>query len=113
LHPLEPFVIVRELLHVRKRDLAGEDRVVMRDVGLRVVGAVLEFDVHAGAELVDVEAIPVDADRVADARCLLCRRSPWLGHRFLLRASLTSRLTNHTSSRWPMIIGASFPRCFI
>jgi hypothetical protein len=32
---------------------------------------VLELDVHAGAELFEIETIPVDADRVADAAGLL------------------------------------------
>src|SRR5919204_55569 len=67
-HPLEPLVVVGEFLHVRQRDLAGEDRIVVGDVGLRVVAAVLELDVHTGAELLEIEAAPVDADRVAVTR---------------------------------------------
>jgi hypothetical protein len=59
--------VVRELLHVRERDLAGEDRVVVGHVRLRIVGSVLELDVHAGPELLEVEATPIDADRVADS----------------------------------------------
>ena len=73
LHSLEALVVVGELFHVRERDLAGGDRVVVGDVRLRVVGAVLELDVHAGAELLEVEAAPVDADLVADAPRLLAR----------------------------------------
>src|SRR2546430_1914330 len=80
LHSLEALVVVGELFHVRERDLAGGDRVVVGDVRLRVVGAVLELDVHAGAELLEVEAAPVDADRVADAPGLLARGSPGLSH---------------------------------
>ena len=67
LHPLEPFVVVGELLHVREGDLAGDDRIVAGDVCLRIVAAVLEFNVHAGAKLLEVEATPIDTDRVADA----------------------------------------------
>jgi hypothetical protein len=33
------------------------------DIGLRVVGPVLELDVHAGAELFEIESTPVDPDR--------------------------------------------------
>src|SRR5262249_27673799 len=80
LHPLEPLVVVGELLHVRRRDLAGDDRIVAGDVRLRVVGPVLELDVHAGPKLLEVEARPVDADLVADSLRLFGRRAPLLGH---------------------------------
>src|SRR6185436_574353 len=79
-HLLETFVVVRKLLHVRQCNLAGDDRVVSGDVRLRVVSAVLELDVHAVPELLEVEAVPVDTDRVSDASCLLSRRSASLGH---------------------------------
>jgi hypothetical protein len=36
--------LVGELLHVRERDLAGQDRVVARDVGLGVMRPVFELD---------------------------------------------------------------------
>src|SRR5205809_7246948 len=78
LHPLEALVVVGELLHERERDLAGDDRVVAGHVGLRVVGAVLELDVHAGPELREVESAPVDPDRVTDALGPFARRSPGL-----------------------------------
>ena len=67
-HPLEPLVVVRELLHVRERDLAGDNRVILSNVGLPVVSSVLELDVHAGPELFKVEARRVHADRIADRR---------------------------------------------
>ena len=80
LHPPEALVVVGELLHVRERDLAGEDRVVVGHVRLQVVGAVLELDVHAGTELLEIESAPVDPDRVADAAGLLACCSPLLSH---------------------------------
>src|SRR5512133_502430 len=80
LHALEAFVVVRELLHVRERDLAGDDRVVAGHVGLRIVTAVLELDIHPHPELLEVEAAPVDSDRVAHAPCLLGCRPPGLSH---------------------------------
>src|SRR5215472_13080310 len=83
LHLLEPLVVVRELLHVRERDLPRDDRIVVGHVGLRVVAAVLELDVHARAELLEIEAVPVDADRVADLARLLGGGSALLGHRSL------------------------------
>jgi hypothetical protein len=70
-HPPEALVVVGELLHVRERDLAGEDRVVSGDVRLRVVRTMFELNIHAGAELLEVVAAPVDADRVADAPSLV------------------------------------------
>src|SRR5205823_8217078 len=65
-HPPEALVVVGKLLHVRERDLAGEDRVVSGDVRLRIVRTMFELNIHAGAELLEVVAAPVDADRVAD-----------------------------------------------
>jgi hypothetical protein len=65
---------------VRERDLAGEDRIVVGHIGLRVVATVLELDVHAGAEELDVEQLPVDADLVADAPGFLERRLVLCGH---------------------------------
>jgi hypothetical protein len=65
LHSFAAVVVVRELLHMRERDLASDDRIVASDVRLRIVAGVLELDVHPLAELLEVEAVPVDADRVA------------------------------------------------
>ena len=62
------------------RALARDDRVVSGDVGLRIVRAVLELHVHPGPELLEVEALPVDADRVADALRLFGRRPSLLRH---------------------------------
>ena len=44
LHPLQPRGVVGELVEVRERDLRGDVRVVVGDVGDEVVQAVLEFD---------------------------------------------------------------------
>src|SRR5207248_4193783 len=76
----EALVIVGELLHVRERDLAGEDRVVASHVRLRIVTAVLVLDVHAGAKLLEIETTPIDADGVADALGLLDPRSMRVAH---------------------------------
>ena len=58
---------------MRQGDLARDDRVGGGDVGGRLAVAVLEFDLHAGAELLEVEAcgVPVDADGLADLAGLL------------------------------------------
>ena len=65
---------------MREGDLPRDDRIVVRDVGLRVVASVLELDVHSGSELLEIEAVPIDADCVADPPRLLRRRSAVLGH---------------------------------
>jgi hypothetical protein len=44
------------------------------------VGAVLELDVHAEAELLEVEAAPADTHLVDDAPGLFARGSPGLSH---------------------------------
>src|SRR5437763_1577681 len=80
LHPFEPDVVVRKLVQVGERDLAGDERVVVGDVGEEVVEPVLELDLHASPELVDVEwrARPVDPDllpnrsRLVVAEALVC-----------------------------------------
>src|SRR5262249_45620960 len=95
LHPLEPVVVVRELVQMRERDLAGDERVVVRDVGEQVVEAVLELDVHAAPELIDVERRrrPVDPDLLPDGPGLVlveaaCRHWSILG----LRLSRSDRV---------------------
>src|SRR5205085_12141250 len=80
LHPLEALVVVGELLHVRERDLPRDDRVVVGDVRLWIVASVLELDVHALPELLELEPGPVDSDLVSDTARLLDRCSTGLRH---------------------------------
>ena len=84
LHLLEPRVVVRELVQMGERDLPGDDRVVAGDIGCRVVNAVLELDVHASAELVDIErrGRPVDADLLADAARVIFGKGHAAHYRF-------------------------------
>src|SRR6187200_1529404 len=55
LHRLEARVVVGKLVQMGQGDLAGRRGVVAGDVGLRVMSAVLELDVEAGPELLDIE----------------------------------------------------------
>jgi len=73
LHLLEAFVVVGKLLQVGERDLPREDRVVAGDVGLRIMLSVLELHVQASPKLLEVNAIPIDADLVADSTSLFAR----------------------------------------
>ena len=57
-------------------------------IGLRIVGAMLVLDVHAVAELLEVEAAPIDPDLVAYPPGFLARRSSRLGHLAASRAGL-------------------------
>src|SRR5512140_1835407 len=52
----EPRVVVRELGQVRERDLPGHDRIVAADVGAGLSGPVLELDVEAHPELLEIAA---------------------------------------------------------
>lgn len=58
---------------LRKSCLPSQDRVVVRHVRLGINGAVLVLDVHAEAELLQIEAAPVDSDLVANSFGLLAR----------------------------------------
>src|SRR5947207_11864074 len=82
LHLFEARVVVRELVQVRERDLAGGDGVIVGHVRLRVVEAVLQLDVHPGAELFDVErgTAPLDPDLLADPLCLVSAEALRNGH---------------------------------
>src|SRR5262249_52611144 len=80
LHPLETLVVVGELLHDRECELARGAPIVRCPVRLRVVRAVLELDVHACPELLEVEPVPVDADRIPYALGFLGRCPVALGH---------------------------------
>src|SRR6266536_5965897 len=80
LHALRALVVVGEFLHVRERDLSGQDRIVAGDVRLWIVRPMLELDVHAEAELLQVEAGPVGSDLVADTPGLFACSPPDLCH---------------------------------
>jgi len=58
---------------MRQGDLARDDRVGGGHVGGWIAVAVLELDLHPGAELLEAEArgAPVDADGLADLAGLL------------------------------------------
>src|SRR5512132_2952317 len=68
LHPSKARVVVGQLTQMGECDLASEKRIVARDVGIRVPCPMLELDVHAGPELLNVERArgPVDAELLAD-----------------------------------------------
>src|SRR5665647_1777815 len=51
---------------MRPGDLAGKRELVVRDVGLRVPGAVLELDFKAATELLRIDLGPVHPERGAD-----------------------------------------------
>src|SRR5664280_2798934 len=63
---VETRIVVRELLQMRPGDLAGKRELVVRDVGLRVPGAVLELDFKAATELLQIDLGPVYPERGAD-----------------------------------------------
>lgn len=67
LHALEALVVARRLLYVGAGDLSRHDRINPGHVRLGIMGAVLELDVQAGSELLQLKAVPVDADLVAHA----------------------------------------------
>jgi len=68
---------------------------------------VLELDVHAGPELVEVEACPVDANRVSDSLGFFGARPSLLGHVFFLLELLKICRNNLATSRRLITIGAS------
>src|SRR5205814_9310959 len=74
------FVVVRELLHVSECDLARQDRIVVCDIGLRIMRSVLKLDVHPAPKLFEVEAAPIHPDLVADPSSLFVCRSFGLSH---------------------------------
>ncbi len=70
-HLDEARVVVGELVEVRQRNLAGEERVVSGYISDGVGRAVLKLDVHTHSELLHIEAPPVDAELLADFAGLL------------------------------------------
>ena len=68
LHLRQPRVVVGELVEVRPRDLARRQLVVVADVRRGIAPPVLELDLEAHPELLDIEprAVPVDPDPLAD-----------------------------------------------
>jgi hypothetical protein len=67
---------------VCERDLRGDAGVVVADVRDQVVETVLELDVHAGTELLDVErgCSPVDPDLLTDDASVGGREYRGFGH---------------------------------
>jgi len=68
---------------------------------------VLELDVHAGPELVEVEARPVDADRVADSLGFFGGCPPLLRNVLFLIMLLKIWPNSLATSRGLITIGAS------
>ena len=66
-HLVEPGVVVCELVQVSQGDLAGEDRIIVRDIRAGVTPTVLQFHFEAHAELLDIKRAlaPIDTDRCA------------------------------------------------
>ena len=61
-------VVVRELRQVGQRDLAGDDRVVPADVGLRVPGPMLELHAEPHPELLEVAPQRLEVDPELDRK---------------------------------------------
>ena len=61
LHLVEAIVVIRIFLQVGQCDLCRGQRIVTRDVGLRVTQPVFQLHVHASTELIHVEGHPIDA----------------------------------------------------
>src|ERR1019366_2919609 len=55
LHDGQARVVVRELVQMRSSDLRGHGHVVVGDVGLDIMGAMLELDVHPHPELLNIK----------------------------------------------------------
>ena len=80
LHPFMPVVIVRKFIKMGERDLTRYDRIIIRYIRLRVPFAVLQLNVHAPAELFDIELIPLDAQKIPDLFGLLNGGDTLFGH---------------------------------
>ena len=81
-------------------DLRGHLRIVVGHVGGWVVEPMLQLDVHAGAELLDIEerTRPFDPDLLADtARFLDCKTPASAIHNLLARDGHTFRFTSPSS----------------
>src|SRR5450759_1700452 len=65
---------------MRPGDLAGKRELVVRDVGLRVPGAVLELNFKAATELLQIDLGPVYPERGADLAGFLCINLTLIGH---------------------------------
>src|SRR5450759_5354605 len=65
---------------MRPGDLAGKRELVVRDVGLRVPGTVLELNFKAATELLQIDLGPVYPERGADLAGFLCIDLTLIGH---------------------------------
>ena len=75
LHNGKAGVVVRMLVQVCSGDLRGHGHVVIGDVGLEIMGAVLELDVHPHSELLEIKPgyRPVNSDPLASSTRLTSR----------------------------------------
>ena len=78
LHDGQAGVIVRELVEMRPRDLRGRPRVVVSNVGLKILSSVLELDVHPypNCSTSNSDVTQFDADPLAGHTGLLSRKVP-------------------------------------
>src|ERR1039458_5313763 len=69
---------------MRQRDFASHQGVIISDVRPLINGAMLQFNTKAGAELFNIELVPIDAQLFADCFCLIQGENPFLAHNITL-----------------------------
>jgi len=71
---------------MRQRDLAGHVLVIIADVGRRIATPMLKFDPETHPKLLDIElrAVPIDPDPLADPARVIRREISVLFHRVSL-----------------------------
>jgi hypothetical protein len=55
-HLCGAYVVIRDLVEVREGNPGGRIRIIVGDVPRRICSSVLQFDIHTGARLRDVNA---------------------------------------------------------
>jgi len=83
-HPGQSRVVVRELVQVCERDLASQHRVIVSYIGSRINRTMLELNVEAHSELLDIKLAPVYTKCFADPFGFFGNKTPGLCHRALL-----------------------------
>ena len=65
---------------MRQRDFAGQQRIIIGNVGCLISRAMLQFNTQARAELFKVKLTPADAQLFADCFCLVRGKYCFLAH---------------------------------
>ena len=80
LHFFQTIVIVGKLVQMSQGNFAGNQRIVITDIGARIDRPVLQLNIHSPPELVNIKPVPFQTKFFSYLFCLLTGKYLFYGH---------------------------------